>query len=199
MGNECNIVKALEESFKVKDLDKPKVILGLNTEINKYPYGNSTPDIPYVIYYLSRFLDKPSNQLWKARKQVLCYLKATQDLKLVYKKTQDGSLHVYSDAGWDSYSTDRKSFSGVSVYFCGNLVSRMSKKQCVVAMNTAEPEYYASALAVKKVKYTRDLGHDACATAVPKGVVIRGPRRAHQAVFRKQWAKFMSGQFLRAL
>ncbi|KAJ8893239.1 hypothetical protein PR048_005828 [Dryococelus australis] len=72
-----------------------------------------------------------------AGKRVLCYLEATQDLKLVNKKTQDGSLHAYSDADCVRESKDRKCGSGVAVYFCGNLVSWMSKKQSMVALSTA--------------------------------------------------------------
>ncbi|KAJ8877066.1 hypothetical protein PR048_021518 [Dryococelus australis] len=67
----------------------------------------SRPDISFAVSYLSRFLDKPSNQLRNAVKRVLRDLKVTQDLKVVYKKTQDGSLHAYSDADWARDSTEK--------------------------------------------------------------------------------------------
>ncbi|KAJ8887897.1 hypothetical protein PR048_007381 [Dryococelus australis] len=124
VGNGCDTVKALEEKFKTKYLGKPKVFLvppwkPVFKQFSNLMYLSlcSRKDIYFAVSYLSIFLGNKPYQLWKAGKL------ATQDLKLVYNKTQDGSLHAYSDADWARDSTDRKSFSGVAVYFCVNLVS----------------------------------------------------------------------------
>ncbi|KAJ8897281.1 hypothetical protein PR048_002627 [Dryococelus australis] len=192
VGTASNIVKALEEEFKAKDLGKSKAFLGQNIErkedaiyisqsgfvqkiLKKFrmedcksvstpmetgfqgeddgktvevPYRElvgsliyflcSRPDISFAVTQDQKLVHKKTQDGSLAGKRVLRYLKVTQDQKIVHKKTQDGSLHAYSDAAWARDSTDRKSVSGVAVYFCGNLVSWMSKKENVVTLNIAE-------------------------------------------------------------
>ena len=94
----------------------------------------SRPDIQYSVIYLSRFLDKPTEQLWQAAKRILRYLKATQYICLTYEAstTSENLLMAYTDADWGSDQLDRKSVSGYAVFINKKLVSRCSKKQCVV-------------------------------------------------------------------
>ncbi|CAB3233177.1 unnamed protein product [Arctia plantaginis] len=63
------------------------------------------------------------------------------------------SYHMaFSDSDWDSEHMDRKSISGVAIFYQGNLVSWSSKKQTTVALSTAESECVAAALTDKNYK-----------------------------------------------
>ncbi|KAJ8893776.1 hypothetical protein PR048_006376 [Dryococelus australis] len=72
----------------------------------------SRPDISYSVCYLSTFLNKPTEQLWKAGKRVFRYLRQTQDLCLTFKLSSDDKLVCYSDSNWAGDKLDRKSVSG---------------------------------------------------------------------------------------
>ena len=45
------------------------------------------PDVAYIVTQLSRFLESPGQQHWKAAIRVLRYLKTTRDLGIAYNKT----------------------------------------------------------------------------------------------------------------
>ena len=47
-------------------------------------------------------------------------------------------MDAYSDAGWAGAMDDRRSTSGYFTFVGGNLVTRRSKKQNVVARSSAE-------------------------------------------------------------
>lgn len=73
----------------------------------------SRPDSIYATSFLSRYLNKPTNQLWKAAKRILRYLKQTKDLVLTYKQSSNCQLTAYSDADWAGDKVDRKNGSGL--------------------------------------------------------------------------------------
>ncbi|KAJ8892148.1 hypothetical protein PR048_004728 [Dryococelus australis] len=98
------------------------------------------PVISYSVCYLSRFLNKPTEQLWKAGKRVLRYLQQTQDLCLTFKPSSDYRLGCYSDSDWAGDKLDRKSLSGCVLLHRQNTISWESRKQGTVALSTAEAE-----------------------------------------------------------
>lgn len=123
---------------------------------------NSRPDISYAVSYLSRYLDKPTESLWKAGKRILRYLKATANKGLVYyvQSNQSEQLIAYSDADWAGDKTDRKSTSGCVIFYCGNPIHWYSKKQTSVALSTAEAEYVAGSIAVSELIYLKGIVTD---------------------------------------
>ncbi|POM69237.1 Hypothetical protein PHPALM_14496 [Phytophthora palmivora] len=94
------------------------------------------PDVAYIVTQLSRFLEIPGIQHWKATIRVLCYLKA------------------YTDAD------DRRSVSGTMVMISGALVVFKSQYQRTVAVSSAEAEYMALALCTQEV-ILKDIGYNA--------------------------------------
>lgn len=80
------------------------------------------PDLSYSVSYLSRYLDKPTDKLWKAAKRILRYVNQTKDLGITFKKGS-GGLVSYSDADWASDKDSRKSVSGLIVFYNGNPIS----------------------------------------------------------------------------
>ncbi|OWZ20869.1 polyprotein [Phytophthora megakarya] len=66
------------------------------------------PDIAYVVTQLSRFLENPRLQLWRAAIRVLRYLKTTRKHGVVYKKQKKGlKVEASTDADWGSTIDDR--------------------------------------------------------------------------------------------
>lgn len=111
----------------------------------------SRPDLTFVVSYLSRYLDKPNESLWKAGKRVLHYLKETKDKGLVFKKIEDTNLYGYSDSDWAGDRSDRKSVSGGIILHGVNPIAWFSKKQSCVALSTAESEYIAAAATAQEL------------------------------------------------
>ena len=104
------------------------------------------PDITYAVSYLSRFLDKPSQDTWVAAKRILRYLKETKGLCLTYTKHNSKSLIGFSDSDCGGEVKDRKSVTGGAIFFNNDLVEWISRKQQCVALSSTEAEYIASAL-----------------------------------------------------
>ena len=67
-----------------------------------YATVTTRPDISFAVQHLSQFTSCPSQAHWTAAKQVLCYLKGTQNIGLTYRKSTDLILHRFSDADWGS-------------------------------------------------------------------------------------------------
>lgn len=118
------------------------------------------PDICYATSLLSRYLDCPTEELWKAAKRILKYLKKTLDKGLTYKKNSANIIESFSDADWAGDKQDRKSVSGMAIYHGTNLVSWASKKQQAVALSSAEAEYSAAALCTAELLYVKGLNEE---------------------------------------
>lgn len=133
----------VDEKNEVIDVPYRQLIGGL-----MYLSTTSRPDITYSLSYLSRYLDKPTAEAWKASKRILRYLQGTKEIGLIYSKADtDGNenLNGYSDADWATDRSDRKSISGCIILHGKNPIAWFSKKQTCVALSTAEAEYVAAA------------------------------------------------------
>lgn len=124
-----------------------------------YLATTTRPDIMFSVSYLSRFLDKPTENTWKAAKRVLRYLKGTKDLGLNYSKS-DSALKTYSDADWAGDDQDRKSISGSMTFYSGNPISWFSKKQECVSLSSVESEYIAAASSAQDLVYLKGILSD---------------------------------------
>ena len=97
-------------------------------------------------------------------KHVLRYIKGTQQLKLVYKKSENGlKLEGFSDSDWAS-STDRRSTTGYVFFLnsAGGAISWKSRKQPTIALSTCAAEYMALAATTQEslflTKLVKDFG-----------------------------------------
>ncbi|BES99547.1 Hypothetical protein2 [Nesidiocoris tenuis] len=125
-----------------------------------YLATTSRPDLTFSTSYLGRFLDNPTEAAWKSAKRILRYVKGTQDLYLEFTKTEspkEDILLAYADSDWGSDTYDRKSVSGIAIFFYGNLISWSSKKQPTVSLSSAESEYYAASSCAAELLYLRNL------------------------------------------
>ena len=81
---------------------------------------------------------------------MLAYLNSTRDLGITYKKGEELSLSVYTDAVCASKETDRRSISGVAVMLGNSAVYATSRTQHCVTSFTTEAEYVALAEGTKE-------------------------------------------------
>lgn len=124
-----------------------------------YLSQGTRPDIAYIVNQLSRFNNKPTSEHWMAAKRVLRYLKATQQLKLTFKKN-DANIVGYCDADWATDTEDRRSCSGYIFTFQGAAISWCSKRQPTIALSTTEAEYMSLSTATQEAIWLKQLDED---------------------------------------
>lgn len=113
-----------------------------------YIMMGTRPDLCYTICYLSRFQNCFEKEHWKILKNVLRYLKYTENFGLIYKRNNcNDKLGVYAfvDSDFAGDINDRKSTTGFILKINNNCVFWQSKKQSVVAISSCEAEYVALA------------------------------------------------------
>lgn len=118
------------------------------------------PDIAFAVGYLSRFMHRPTTQLWKAGKHVLRYLKGTKKLGLVFSSNASRVITAYSDADWGQERPSRKSITGTAIMIGGSLIDWRSKQQSIVAQSTKEAEFIALSFCVRDVLWLLKFKHD---------------------------------------
>ena len=141
-------------------------------EMKSIPYQNVTgsllyaamatrPDIAFTTGSLCRFNSNYGNEHWMAAKQVMWYLKGTQDLSLVYDGKLDNNLsaiaHGFSDADWAGDVDSRKSTSGYVFMMAGATITWSSKAQVTPALSSTEAEYISSTRAAQEAIWLRTI------------------------------------------
>ena len=95
-----------EETYFMKNIPYRQVLGSI-----RYLVSCTRPDLSFATGYLSRFMENPGVNHWKALKRVLRYLKYTRDMTLTYtsySKAQHSNiqgwlstpLHGWTDADW---------------------------------------------------------------------------------------------------
>ncbi|KAH9649138.1 hypothetical protein KPL70_025878 [Citrus sinensis] len=103
--------------------------------------SHTRPDIAFAVSMVSQFMHSPGQEHFDATYRILRYLKGTPGKGLMFRKRDNLQIEVFTDADWAGSSTDRRSTSGYCTFIGGNLVTRRSKKQNVVARSSAEAEF----------------------------------------------------------
>ncbi|KAL4273137.1 hypothetical protein GQ457_13G011320 [Hibiscus cannabinus] len=103
------------------------------------------PDIAFPVNLISQHMTNPTEAHMVAATRILRYLKKTPGHGLIFRKTSDKGVKVYTDSSWAGDLQDR-SISGYCTFVWGNLVTWRSKKQAVVSRSSAEAEFRALAL-----------------------------------------------------
>ncbi|KAK2989425.1 hypothetical protein RJ640_017680 [Escallonia rubra] len=94
------------------------------------------PDITYAVGLVSRYMERPKQDHFKAAKRILRYVKGTVDHGLFYTHSQNSRLIGYSDSNYGRDLDDRKSTSGYAFHIGSAIFSWSS---------TCEAEYIAAA------------------------------------------------------
>ena len=84
------------------------------------------PDIANAVQKLSAYMSNPAQCHWIAAKWVLCYLKGTKDIGIIYRKDENfnraTAFEAYSDASFNS-KKDGKSITGYAFLCTGSAIS----------------------------------------------------------------------------
>ena len=102
--------------------------------------GMTRPDIANAARAVARQSHTPCERHWKAAVRILAYPNSTRDLGITYKKGEEITLLVYTDADYASKETDRRSISGVAVMLGNAAVYATSHTQHCMTSSTTEAE-----------------------------------------------------------
>lgn len=100
----------------------------------------SRPDISYAVNSVSRFLSNYNDSHWRAVTRIICYLKGTINLGIVYGKgirnpDSDISLKGYSDSDYASDLGIRRSTTEYVFTLTGGPITSESQRQKMVSLN----------------------------------------------------------------
>ncbi|KAJ1589499.1 hypothetical protein NDA15_005948 [Ustilago hordei] len=133
--------------------------------------ANSTwPDLSLTVGVLARHMREPSQEHYQAAQRVLCYLKSTRQVGLVYRASESQEpLVAHSDANWVSDATiQRRSTSGSAALVYRNPVAWKSATQKCMSLSTVEAEFIAAMEATCEVLFLKQLLHSiGIATGTP--------------------------------
>lgn len=115
------------------------------------------PDIAFSVNKVSQFMHSPLNEHWQVVKRILRYLLGSSHMGLHLTKCSSTRLLALCDCDWAADPNDRRSTSGVCVYFGPNLISWFSKNQQVVSRSSTEAKYRSLAVAVIEIFWLQTL------------------------------------------
>ena len=118
------------------------------------------PDMSQAVGARSKYCLYTSEAHLIAVKRILCYLKETVNLALKYEKSVNVTLVGYSDPDWAGDPDDCHSTTGNIFIMAGGAVSWFSRKQPMVALLTAEPEYVSLRAATQEAVWLKRLLSD---------------------------------------
>ena len=150
-----------DEEKQMKQLD----YRGLLGSIS-YLAQTTIMDLAFSADIVSRILNNSEQAHWQAAKQVLRYLKGTQDVGLTFWRASRAHLTGFSVADYATCKDDLK--SGYCFNFGSAAISWSSKKQTCVATCSTEAELHALSEAIKETLHLQailqTLGRPASAT-----------------------------------
>ncbi|XP_026398395.1 uncharacterized protein LOC113294200 [Papaver somniferum] len=100
------------------------------------------PEIRFEVNPVCQFMHQPTITHMVAAKRILRYIKGTLHHGLLFSKGLT-TLQVYNDVDWDGSPNDRRSTSGLCIFFGHNPISWSAKNQAIVARSSTEVEYRA--------------------------------------------------------
>lgn len=86
------------------------------------------PNMSCTVYFLAWFLHNPTNELWKASKRVLRYLKESTEHYIWSTKEEDEVAVAYADAGRAQWKPSRNSISENSFILSNGFIRWRSKR-----------------------------------------------------------------------
>lgn len=129
------------------------------------------PDISFSANKVSQFMANPLDTHWRAVKLILRYVAGTLDHGIHLVQTGRFDLIDFFDSDWASDVNDRRSTSGMCVYFGGNFVSWSAKKQHVVSRSSTETEYRSLANTAAELAWIASLFQE-LSVGAPKVPII---------------------------
>ncbi|KAL1952629.1 hypothetical protein VTO42DRAFT_4592 [Malbranchea cinnamomea] len=124
-----------------------------------YPAFMTCPDIAHAASLLARFMQNPSPFHSAEADRVICYLRDSKDLSLVYDSSISmnslASFKAYSDAAYADDPTTRCSSEGYLFSLFGGPVDWKAARQSTIMISTTEAELLALSHAAKELYWWR--------------------------------------------
>ncbi|XP_016749573.1 secreted RxLR effector protein 161-like [Gossypium hirsutum] len=105
-------------------------------------------DIAFLVNMISQHMTNPTEEHMAAANRILKYLKKTPGHGLMFKKTQNKTVKIFTNSSWAGDLTERRSTSGYCTFVWGNLTTWRSEKQSVISRSSAEAKFRALALGI---------------------------------------------------
>jgi hypothetical protein len=74
---------------------------------------NTRPDIAFSVGYVSRFMEKPTQEQFGVVKRIIRYVAGTVNFGCLYRKDEEWKLYGYSDSDMSGDIDTRKNTSGI--------------------------------------------------------------------------------------
>ena len=122
-----------------------------------YAMTQTRPDLAYSIAYLSRYLNSPTELLFKAVKRVFRYLINTIDLSITYQNAKEPELIGYYDSDFAGDYDTRKSTYSYLFKFNNSPISWKTKRQSTIALSITEAEFNSLEQAIREATWLKNL------------------------------------------
>ena len=115
------------------------------------------PDISYAVIKMAQFASNPSLGHMNKAKQIICYLRSSPDLSLVFDDSSDKGIIAFCNSDWASDKIKHKSQTGYFFQLAGASISWQSCAQKTIALSSTEAEYMALCDCCKQAKWIKTL------------------------------------------
>ena len=102
----------------------------------------SRPDLAYAVSAISRYMEKPNKEHWKAVQWIMQYLCESSSVFLQFGKNRDGVIG-YVDSDYVGDLDKRRSLTGYMLTIGGCAISWKATLQSIIAFPTTEAKYMA--------------------------------------------------------
>nr|GFA75122.1 ribonuclease H-like domain, reverse transcriptase, RNA-dependent DNA polymerase [Tanacetum cinerariifolium] len=118
---------------------------------------HTRPDLSYSLGLLSHFMQEPKDQHMKSIKQVLRYVKGTNDYRITYKHNRGNTIQGFSDSSYGVNTQEGKGTTGIIFYYGDSPISWSTQKQATVALSSCESEFIATTTAATQALWLKRL------------------------------------------
>ena len=121
------------------------------------------PDIQFAVKEICRGMTRPTKGHMKKLKRLARYLKEVPRMVVMLNEVDEDKMMVveaYSDSDWAGCKGTRKSTSGGMIVMGGGLMKSWAKNQSVIALSSAEAEYYGMLKVVGEAIGFRSMAED---------------------------------------
>ena len=109
---------------KIEDVGKPVDKEKYQRLVGKLIYLSHTrPDIAFAVSVASQHMQSPKEAHQEAAFKILRYLKGSPGKGLLFKRSEQKELAIFTDADWAASTEDRRSTTGYCTFVWGNLVT----------------------------------------------------------------------------
>jgi hypothetical protein len=117
-------------------------------------------DIAHSVQQLCHHLDCYGPIHWDITKQVVHYLKGTQDLKLILRGEHPAHLLGFTNSDFANCPDTRCSVSGYCFTLRSGLITWSTRQQKTISLSTSEAKYITASEAAKEVTWLHTLLHE---------------------------------------